>query len=83
MKLKCEAKFTGIYLIRYDIVHLVSAGHRVSFSIHMPISDRVSRINIQRTESTAAVFVTVMFFICLKSTLGEHLQIQNTIIFSY
>jgi len=43
MKLKSMAIFTGIYLIRYDIVHLASACHRVSFSIHKPISDRVSR----------------------------------------
>ena len=33
MKLKSAAIFTGIYLIRYDIVHLASARDRVSFSI--------------------------------------------------
>ena len=31
--------FTGIYLIRNDIVNLASARHRVSFSIHKPISN--------------------------------------------
>jgi len=30
MKLKSSTIFTGIYLIPYDIVHLVSARHRVS-----------------------------------------------------
>jgi len=44
MKLKSAAIFTGIYLICYDIVHLASARHRVSFSIHKPISDQVSRL---------------------------------------
>jgi len=33
MYLKGEAMFTGIYLIRHDIVHLASVRHRVSFSI--------------------------------------------------
>jgi len=27
-----------------DIIHLASAHHRPSFSIHKPISDRVSRL---------------------------------------
>jgi len=44
MKLKSAAIFTGIYLIRYDIVHLASARHRVLFSIHKLISDQVSRL---------------------------------------
>jgi len=30
--------------IRYDIVHLASARYKVSFSIHKPISDRVSML---------------------------------------
>jgi len=71
MKLKRATIFTGIYLIHYDIYHLASVRHRVSFSIHTPISDLVSRLllkiaqtdcqeNIQRTESTSAVFDTVM-----------------------
>jgi len=44
MKLKSPAIFTGIYLIHYDIVYLVSARYIVSFSIHKSISDRVSRL---------------------------------------
>jgi len=56
----------------YHVIHLASARHRAWFSIHKSISDRVSRlhasknranglpINIQRTESTSAVFDTVM-----------------------
>jgi len=44
MKLESATIFTGIYPIHYDIVHLVSMRHRVSFSIHNPISDRVSRL---------------------------------------
>jgi len=44
MKLKSTTLFTGIYLIHYDIVHLASVRHRVSFSIYTPISDVVSRL---------------------------------------
>ena len=44
MKLKSATIFTAIYLIHYDIVHLASARHRVSLSIHKPISERVSRL---------------------------------------
>jgi len=44
MKLKRATIFTGIYIIHYDIVHLASVRHRVTFSIHTPISDVVSRL---------------------------------------
>ena len=44
MKLKSTTIFTRIYLIHYNIVHLASAHHRALFSIHKPISDRVSRL---------------------------------------
>jgi len=44
MKWKSATIFTGIYLIHCDIVHLASVRHRVSFSIHTPFSDVVSRL---------------------------------------
>ena len=44
MKWKSATIFTGIYHIHYDIVHLSSVRHRVSFLIHTPISDVVSRL---------------------------------------
>ena len=44
MKMKNATIFNGINHIHYDIVHLASVRHRVSFSIHTPISDVVSRL---------------------------------------
>ena len=66
MKLKSATIFTGIYHIHYDIVHLSSVRHRVSFSIRFSVkvvsknSANGLPINIQRTESTSAVIDTVM-----------------------
>ena len=68
MKLKSTAIFTGIYFIPYDIVHLIwHVRVIVSFSIKWSSVKVASKnsanglpINIQRTESTTAVFVTLM-----------------------
>ena len=81
MKLKSATIFTEIYLIHYDIVHLVIAHYRVSFSIHNPISDRVSRLLlkiVQRIvdkhsenwiDECRVWYRNVEFLTCLKSTL--------------
>jgi len=39
-----KLKSATIYLIHYNIVHLVSVRHKGSFSIHTPVSDLVSRL---------------------------------------
>jgi len=70
MKLKSATIFPGIYHIHYDIVHLASVRDSLVLDTHanqwcsVNVASKNSAnglpINIQRTESTSAVYDTLM-----------------------